>query len=188
MTQARHRLRNLREELDHAFRAGRELHLRDRLRDQKTPCLEPDKLSTVCGVKSQKALTLLSEQQSRPEHLIALMLVPVLLVVWADRKIADWERGEILDAAEAAGIPFDTPAFKLIGQWLEHRPKKDLKDAWKRYVRELCLEFNSADRARLAECILRPARHVAEASGAESLQLGHPPWTDSTEDWSSKPR
>lgn len=165
MSRAAHRLRYLREELDRAFRADRELHLRDRLRRRNSLRFEPEKLSEICGVKNQKALALLCEQQSQPERLTALMLVPILLVVWADRKIMDWERGEIFDAAENAGIRFETPAFQLVSQWLEHRPKKELQDAWKKYVRELCLEFSAADRARLAECILRPARQVAEASG-----------------------
>jgi hypothetical protein len=158
-------LRTKRENLDRVFQAGREIHLRDRLRNRRTPQLEPERLSEICGLKSRNALSLLSEQQSHPECLAALMLVPVLLVIWADRKIMDWERGEILDAAEAAGIEFDAPAFQLLGHWLKHRPDKALQNAWKQYVRELCLAFSVEDRDRLSEQILRPARHAAEASG-----------------------
>jgi len=91
-------------ELDRAFRAGRELYLRDRLRIPTSLRLEPDRLSEICGATSPKSLALLCEQQSRPECLTALMLVPVLLVVWADRKIMDWERGEVLDAAASHNI------------------------------------------------------------------------------------
>lgn len=166
MTRAMRRLRDKREELDRAFQAGGVLHLRDRLRNQRAPQLEPERLSEICGVKGPNALSLLSKQQSHSECLAALMLVPVLLVIRADRKIMDWERCELLDAAEATGIEFDAPAFQLLGRWLNHRPDKELQAAWKQYVRELCREFSPADRAGLAERVLSPARRVAETSGS----------------------
>jgi len=138
-----------------------EPHLLDRLRMGREPSFDDEALARICGVKPGRALDLLARYESCPESLAALMLVPVVLVAWADRRVRMNERGAILDAAESCGIQRGTPAFNVLGRWLDTRPSRTLREAWIAYVAALCGEFDTGDRQSLAERILQPAREIA---------------------------
>jgi hypothetical protein len=161
MTGSSSRLDECRETLAREFMGDGEPHLLDRLRMGREGSFDAETLARICGVKPGPALDLLARYESCPESLAALMLVPVVLVAWADRRVRMNERGAILDAAESCGIRRGTPAFNVLGRWLHTRPSRALLDAWIAYVAALCSEFDTGDRQSLAERILQPAREIA---------------------------
>jgi hypothetical protein len=100
-----------------------------------------------------------------PETLLALTLVPLAAVAWADGTIDARERDALLRAAEERGVAPGSPARQLLEGWLERRPGPALIEAWKRYVRAIWGSFDEAQRGAMRERTIEMARGVAEATG-----------------------
>ena len=91
--------------------------------------------------------TLGFEDDALGEHLLnagidagtvsALVLVPLVLVAWADGEISSAERQTIMSEALHRGLPSTEDAFRLIEHWLEHRPSRQLWTVWCEYTESL---------------------------------------------------
>ncbi len=99
------------------------------------------------------------------ETVLALVLVPLAVVAWADGAIDPRERAATLRAAEEKGVAPGTPAHELLVGWLDRRPGPDLLAAWKQYARALWSSLDEAERSVARERMLGMARGVAEAAG-----------------------
>ena len=100
-----------------------------------------------------------------PETVLALTLIPLTAVAWADGSVDAQEREAILQAAEDQGVKAGTPSRELLENWLEHQPDAGVVEAWKRYVETIWAAFDDADREQMHKRTIGMARHVAEASG-----------------------
>ncbi len=100
-----------------------------------------------------------------PETVLALVLVPLLLVAWADGKIDHRERTALLKAAEERGVAPGSLSNQILWGWLEHRPEPQLLEAWKRYARAIWGTLGETERHAVHARMIGLARGVAEATG-----------------------
>jgi hypothetical protein len=96
---------------------------------------------------------------------MALSLVPLIHVAWADGKIQEQERDAILQGAQKKGIAKESPAFALLQQWLSQQPRSSLFDTWESYIKALRGKLTGQETAQLEAQVTRFARFVAESSG-----------------------
>ena len=100
-----------------------------------------------------------------PETALAVMLVPLTSVAWADGSVDDKERAAIRKAAEERGLHPGTPAHAMLEAWLVEAPGRSMFETWKRYVRTVGEQLPVPERAELKSRILALSTGVAEAAG-----------------------
>lgn len=164
--------------LENEFFEKQNRHLIEELRGAKQRSEDRAELARACGVEDERLLDLLLDAGVRAETVPALVLVPLLLVAWADKTIARAERFTILEAASEYGVEPGTPAYALTEQWLTVRPRPSLLQAWHDYVEILRQLLEPEDRDEFCESILRRAREVARSAGGV---LGIAPRTSAEE-------
>ncbi len=157
-------LKQRRQSLEEAFfHAENQRHLK-KLQVQYQLKRSKEALGEVSGISNDAILERLLELNVHAETVAAVALVPLIQVVWADGHMDDKERQAVMTAAQAAGLNKGA-AYDLLMNWLSHRPDRNLRDAWTRYIEGLCEQLNQEERDSLkTECLGR-ARTVAEASG-----------------------
>ena len=99
------------------------------------------------------------------QTLTALSVIPLVEVAWADGKMEKRERDAILQAADDAGVPKDSPGYRLLSEWLAERPDAQLLSCWKDYIAALADTLDAEDYAKVRDNLLARAREVAEAAG-----------------------
>lgn len=100
----------------------------------------------------------------RAETWLAVSLVPLVEVAWADREVSAAEREVILGAAAEQGVSPDSDAGKLLEQWLETRPPMLLREAWKAYVSAVKKSVGVEGLEAFHEDTFTRARNVAKAT------------------------
>jgi len=100
-----------------------------------------------------------------PETVLAVTLVPLIVVAWADGSIDPKERAVLIRSAEERGIKPGTPAHEMFERWLERKPSPHLVEVWKQFVRALSAAFEEPERRAMQTTLIGMARSVAEAAG-----------------------
>ena len=129
-------------------------------------------LARVSGISDAKVLERLVELGITPELLIAMAVIPLVEVAWADGEISPKERQAVLDAARSLRKGAEPIAPGMLEAWLERRPDAKLLSSWQLYVQGLCASLQPQERERLRDQIVGHARQVAESSGG-ILGLGN---------------
>ncbi len=127
----------------------------------------PDPGDTVAadsGIADEVVSARLVDLGVPPSVQIALSLVPLIEVAWADGEIQDEEREALERAAEANGMVTGSPSRTALSAWLAERPD-ELLDAWVGFVAALLENLSAGERMRLAADVLDRARTIAEAAG-----------------------
>ena len=101
----------------------------------------------------------------RADTLIALSLVPLVEVAWADGRVEDAEKQAILAAAKAAGLEETSAGHKLLAGCLSERPQTGLRRMWRQHITSICTTLSAAERDALKTELLQQAHSVAEAAG-----------------------
>lgn len=122
-------------------------------------------LATATGVQDRAVLQTLLSLGITSDTLLALGLVPLVAVAWADGTLADRERQAIVSGLGAAGIVADSPAGQLVQTWLASPPPASMLEAWTSYTAALAAALPPAERTQLRDSVLGRARAVAEAAG-----------------------
>ena len=100
-----------------------------------------------------------------PETVLALTLVPLITVVWADGKLEDREREAIIRAAEENGISEGTAEYQLLETWLSRQPDQELFESWKKYIQGIWGNFDGEARSQMRKTTLDRALAVAKSAG-----------------------
>jgi hypothetical protein len=158
-------LEERRKALENVFFEKYNRELLEQMRENRQYEVDRDRLSKVCGIEDEEFLDLLLDQDIRAESLAALILVPLVVVAWADREMNREEIRVILEAAKELGIEEESQAIKLLNYWLVHPPTGKLIDAWTEYTGVLCDRLNDDDRKHFGDNILHWANQVARAAG-----------------------
>ena len=125
-----------------------------------------DGLRRASGMDNDVVLDKMLELGLTGETVAALSLVPLLTVAWADGKMQDAEKTAILHGAEGKGIDKDSPAWKILSDWLAEEPPSELFDAWSSYIQAMGKELlNEQQFDTLKSQIVTFAKGVAEAAG-----------------------
>jgi len=122
-------------------------------------------LREVLNVSDDEILEALVDLDIDTESIVAFGLVPLVEVAWADGSIHDKERQAILRAADERGITAGSTTYRLLQNWLQHRPDPRLLEVWRHYSKALMSSLGPEAGATLKERVLANARSVAEAAG-----------------------
>ena len=151
--------------LEEAFFAEHNEKLRQRLIEADRLNSRKAALSAASGITDEAVLARIMALDIGPEALVALSLVPLLLVAWADGALDEDERAAILKAAEEAKIGRAGPAHELLAGWLQRPPPAALFETWSGYIHAVTARLDGPQRAELRTHLLGTVRAVAEASG-----------------------
>jgi hypothetical protein len=124
-----------------------------------------ERLASDTGIHDQDVLQELLDLNFTPQNLLALWLVPLTQVAWADGKVDRAEREAVLKALRKHGYSEDSPAWHLLESWLDHKPCDEVLTAWKDYARATVETAGQKRLILLRSELLNRAREVANAAG-----------------------
>jgi len=151
--------------LEDAFFAKENARLLQQMRDRAKQQERRAAMREVVRVDDDGLIDHLIELGLEPQTVLALQLVPLAAIAWADGQIEPRERDAVLKAAAAQGVPPDSVAARMLDSWLSQQPGAELVDAWKRQMRALWPSLSPKERDDIRTSALERARSVAEAAG-----------------------
>ncbi|HEX6853295.1 MAG TPA: hypothetical protein VF139_18000 [Candidatus Polarisedimenticolaceae bacterium] len=151
--------------LEAAFFTGENADLLDELRRKTDEGERRAMLREVVKIRDEKFLDRLVALGITPETALAVALIPLVVVAWADGKLEDREREAILKAAQERGVAADRIARRLLANALARRPDPKLLAIWKAYVGRLWGRFTADESWQMRSNVLRSTREVAESAG-----------------------
>ena len=122
-------------------------------------------LSRICGLTDEVILDALVAANITNESFVALTLVPLMRVAWADGRIEAAERAAIMQAAAKGHCPEGSVGYALLSSWLDEAPSDRLYEAWQAYTHVLCAQMTEDARNKLRDQVVGGAREVAESAG-----------------------
>jgi hypothetical protein len=137
----------------------RELREKAKLEDKRNA------LKAVVKSTDETIIDHLVELGVGPESILAVGLVPLAAVCWADGRLEDKERNAILKAASERGLEPGSANYTMLEVWLKEKPDSRLMEAWKKYARGIWEQLTEQERVVMRESILGKAREIAEAAG-----------------------
>ena len=99
------------------------------------------------------------------ETVLAMTLLPLARVAWADGTLEPKERQAILKAAAERGVGPGSPPYDLLQVWLERRPHDSIVAAWGRYIDGIWPKLTAEQQVQFRDRLLGLARGVAQAAG-----------------------
>ena len=120
-------------------------------------------LISQTGLPDTPLIDELLDRDFSAASLSALMLLPAVLVAWADGTMAPAERRTVLQAASEQNLGED--AIKLLESWTEKQPGDNLWSLWQQYAGAVYDKIGPESAGQLADEILALATKVAEAAG-----------------------
>ncbi len=151
--------------LEEAFFARENARLLQEMRARHERTEQRAAIKATLGQVDDETVDHLLELGLQPQTVLALAVVPLALVAWADGEVQAKERQAILAAAADKGIADGSPAHALLTSWLASQPGADLMVAWKRYIGAMWPSLTETERDSVRSGILDRARAVAEAAG-----------------------
>ena len=151
--------------LEEEFFRKQENALLNQLRTTQARESAQEALAAATGVRDSTVLHKLSALGITSDTLLALGLVPLVAIAWADGALDDKERHAIVASLGVAGIAADSPAGQLVQTWLSSPPPASMLEAWSSYTAALAAELSPTERHNLRDSVLGRARAVAEAAG-----------------------
>lgn len=158
--------------LEEAFFARENARLLDEMRRKAELRERREALREVIKGADDGLLDHLLDLGVNAETVLAMMLLPLVRVAWADGAIDAREREAIVKAAEQRGVAPGAPGHGLLTGWLEQQPGDAVLSAWKKYIANVWPNLAADERDELRERLLVLARGVAEAAGG-FLGLGN---------------
>lgn len=151
--------------LEEAFFRKVDADLLDKLRMRLQEEKNIERLAADTGIHDHDVLKELLDLGINPENLLALWLVPLTQVAWADGHVEYEERQAVLEALHKHGYSENSPAWHLLESWLSREPSEDVKAAWLDYAHALVAEAGEKRVILLKHELLNRAGEVARAAG-----------------------
>ena len=101
-----------------------------------------------------------------PEKALALRLIPLVFVAWADGAPDERERKAVLEAAGDQGLAASPLARDVLARWLASEPDPKLLELWKSEVQRVWNRFTTDEQLQMRHNLLGAARDVATAAGS----------------------
>ncbi|GIW99155.1 MAG: hypothetical protein KatS3mg111_2488 [Pirellulaceae bacterium] len=150
--------------LEHVFR-GIDQRLIQRLKEEASSEQSRRLLVEAAGIDDPRLIDELADLGVTVYGLVALRLVPLVLVAWAEDAVDIQERQAILDTARSFGIREGSVADALLDYWIRVRPTRELLDAWKRLIERELRQLSPRGRRHFIELTRQQMEQVAKASG-----------------------
>ncbi len=160
-----HLLKKQAKDLEEAFFAQENERLLRELREKAKAEEARRALGDVIKVKDPALIDHLIQLGVGPESVLALSLVPLAAVCWADGSLDDKEREAILKAASERGVKPGSASYTMLEAWLKEKPHAKLMDAWKKYARAVWEQLTNSEKVLVRERILGESREIAKAAG-----------------------
>ncbi len=154
-----------RRSLEESFFKKKNESILESMREKRERHELAEALGRAMPVHDDSLLEKLVDAGIRAETWLAISLIPLVEVAWADRDMSDEERAAILEAAAEDGITADSDGRRLLESWLTRRPGSRLREAWKGYIEAVVLSLGGTEREILRDEILERAGRVAKATG-----------------------
>lgn len=122
-------------------------------------------LAAASGITDVTLLERLVGLGLNNNSMVALSLVPLVVVAWADGSLDERERAALLSAAAEAGVERQGESYQWLSKWLAEQPPPQLLDTWTDYIRATSGTLAPDAREALKSDLLGRARRVAEAAG-----------------------
>jgi hypothetical protein len=139
--------------------------LLEKLREASQRAARLEELTKATGLHDDELGSHLLDAGIDASNVAALTLTPIVFVAWASGTVSPEERQGVISAALRRGVASNPLAFRLLEQWLQTRPPRELWQLWKEYAAALhrALPATTADKLRAR--LLAQAEEVAKASG-----------------------
>lgn len=151
--------------LEDEFFAKENARLLEQMRRKTDEGARREALRKVVLIEDEAFLDRLVALGITAESVLALRLIPLIFVAWADGHMDEREREAILKAAKVRGVAAEDAGLTLLKTWLSRRPDPALLGLWKDYVRRLWDRFTREEQWQMRRNFLESAREVAEAAG-----------------------
>lgn len=151
--------------IEEAFFRNVDAQLLEKLRAEAASETGRAELIRKTGMQDETLIDELVSQGVTAEGLVAVRVIPLVLVAWADREVTEDERKTVLEEAHRMGIQEGEIPHLLLENWLHVRPAAELGDAWKRYTLELLDAMKANERTAYIRELKREMNAVAKASG-----------------------
>jgi hypothetical protein len=151
--------------LEKMFISNHDKELTELIEKQKSDRDQTFSLSSLSGITNRSVLDNAIKLGMNASTFSALCLIPLLKVAWADKLCDQQERHVILGFASESGIKKESPAYKLLGSWLEKDVNPNLFIAWKEYITSLQDTLTQVEMNEFKHEIIGRAITVAKASG-----------------------
>jgi len=158
--------------LEESFFARENAKLLDRVRAERETHEIREALAKISGIENEEILAKLCALGINADTWTAVSIAPLVEIAWADGKIDETERQAVLAGAAANGIVSGSPGYRVLENWLAHRPDGRLLEVWGAFIVGLCAELGASEREALKQQVLGRARSIAEATGG-FLGLGN---------------
>ena len=160
-----HMLKNQARELEEIFFSKENERLLHELGKKAKADEKRKALIAVVKVKDPAIIDHLLELGVGPESILAVGLVPLAAISWADGSLHEKERNAILKAASERGVEPGSANYTMLEVWLREKPKRELIEAWKKYARGIWEQLTDSERVLMRNSIVGNAREIAEAAG-----------------------
>ena len=140
--------------------------MRGRLESQQLS----EALGGATGITDEHVIARLAEAGMSGATVMALALIPLVAVAWADGKLDEPERLRILREPQTAELSEEARA--LLQNWLIEEPPPSLFQTWLEYIRALRTGMDSAGWQSLKDATSARSRAVAAAAGGEPYGVG----------------
>src|SRR2546425_4338548 len=151
--------------LEEEFFRKEDQRLTAKLRELKAKEASREELSRISGIKNTAILDRLVELGAHAEPLVAMSIVPLAEVAWADGAIDAKEKQAILDRAAKPGVNPGSTGHDLLKSWLERRPEPRLLTAWIHMVQGINENLTAEQVEALRAGLVERVQAVARASG-----------------------
>jgi tellurite resistance protein len=150
--------------LEEDYFRRKEQELVEKLRQRNAAAARLKELSEATGIPDQEILQTLQELGYTRATVALLHLVPLIQVGWADGKLDQAEREQILEAARLRGVVEGSAAYEQLIDWLENRPSEEFFEQTLSIISRLLETMPDTDRRR-GEGVLADSIRVASVSG-----------------------
>lgn len=154
-----------RKALEESFFRKQNEQLRQKLAEEAQAKAATQALADATGITDNVLLDTLVKLEIHAETLVALELIPLIEVAWADGNVDDKERAAIVQAAESGGVTIDSSVHQVLENWLDTRPDDQVLATWKAYISAISAELDATAKDHLKQELLGRALNVARAAG-----------------------
>ena len=151
--------------LEQSFYAGESAEWLEKLRRKTDAEQQREALREVVQVKDDAFINRLVALGIRAETAVALRIIPLVVVAWADGPPDERECEAVLRAASERALTAERTARRMLDVWLRREPDPALLARWKTYVARIWNRFTFEEQWQMRKNLLGSAREVAEAAG-----------------------
>lgn len=156
--------------LEEEFFARQNAELLEAMRASVQTEHRKEELRRTSGIADDRILQHLIDAGMTAATLTAAALVPLVAVAWADGRLEEVERNQVLRYART--LELGEEANRLLAHWLEAPPGRRLFDTWVEYVKSILPALEPGAREQLRSTTLVRAEGVADAAAGEPYGVG----------------